>query len=166
MNLHTPPHGLGLAILAMVASASIGCGTIMTGTTAQVTITSDPSGAKVSVDGEPRGETPLEVNLKRGRLHLLELSLDGYESVPGATRSTFNGWVVLNVVALNFVGILIDIGTGAHQWISPTNYHFRLVPKREGAAPSKAAVQPTDKKPGRRRPAGPTAHLTKMKGIP
>lgn len=41
-------------------------------------ITSDPVGAKVSVNGEPRGKTPLETPLNAGERNEVKVELDGY----------------------------------------------------------------------------------------
>lgn len=42
------------------------------------TITSDPPGAKVSVNGEPRGKTPLDTPLNAGERNEVKVELDGY----------------------------------------------------------------------------------------
>jgi formylglycine-generating enzyme required for sulfatase activity len=46
---------------------------------AEVTVSSEPSGAKVFVDGEERGETPLTTQILAGN-HPIELRLDGFKS--------------------------------------------------------------------------------------
>jgi formylglycine-generating enzyme required for sulfatase activity len=46
---------------------------------AVLVLQSEPSGARVSVDGGPRGETPLEVRLEPGRAHALRLGRAGYD---------------------------------------------------------------------------------------
>ncbi len=47
----------------------------------QLALRSTPAGAKVSLGGTPRGETPLTLDLAMGRSHLITFSLEGYESV-------------------------------------------------------------------------------------
>ena len=50
---------------------------------ARIEIKSTPAGALVSIDGEPRGETPLELELEPGEVSL-ELTLRGYAPVKEA----------------------------------------------------------------------------------
>jgi hypothetical protein len=114
----------GLAILAAMPLS--GCATILTGTTQDVRIVSDPPGAQVRVDGRLlEGKTPVTVNLQRGALHRMELSLEGHEDSVGVTRSSFNGWVLLG----GLVTFVIDVASGAYQWISPNEYRFIMEPK-------------------------------------
>ena len=47
----------------------------------QLALRSTPAGAKVSLDGKPQGDTPLQLNLAMGRSHLITFSLVGYESI-------------------------------------------------------------------------------------
>lgn len=54
----------------------------------RLTVRSAPAGATVAVDGEPRGTTPLDLEVKPGR-HALELSLPKYLT---ATREVSTGW--------------------------------------------------------------------------
>ena len=49
-----------------------------------LTVTSRPEGARVTLDGEAVGETPVAVELEPGRRYRLSLSLDGHE--PAARR--------------------------------------------------------------------------------
>ena len=44
-----------------------------------VSVHSSPAGAVVEVDGEPRGTTPIELSLPRGRVAALAVKLAGYE---------------------------------------------------------------------------------------
>ncbi|MCX6063915.1 MAG: PEGA domain-containing protein [Caldiserica bacterium] len=50
-----------------------------------VSITSNPSGAKVSVDGASKGVTPLTVSMKPGR-HTLSMTEDGYKAYQGTVE--------------------------------------------------------------------------------
>jgi formylglycine-generating enzyme required for sulfatase activity len=46
---------------------------------AVLALASDPPGARVSVDGEARGETPVELRLPPGRAHAVRLAKDGHD---------------------------------------------------------------------------------------
>ncbi len=50
----------------------------MQGTSQNIPITSNPPGAKIIVDGEIKGITPLNLHLKKMKKHLLRIEKDGY----------------------------------------------------------------------------------------
>lgn len=56
-----------------------GCATISSGTTQEVKIRSEPTGAEVDVRGKSQGKTPVTVELEKGRTHLVEIRHEGYE---------------------------------------------------------------------------------------
>ena len=55
---------------------------------ALITVTSEPSGAAVSIDGRERGETPLELRLQPGTVRVT-LTLDGFLVVPVKQIATY-----------------------------------------------------------------------------
>ena len=57
----------------------LGCATIMQGTAQQVSISSVPTGATVTVDTTSYGVTPVTVRLSRKDRHTIKIHLDGYE---------------------------------------------------------------------------------------
>ena len=50
------------------------------GSTEEVNISSDPDGAKVYINGQMMGKTPLQLNLVSKDTYTLEFKKDGYES--------------------------------------------------------------------------------------
>lgn len=75
-----------IAIILFISLTS--CGTMMRGGSQNVSITSEPSGADVMVDGKYYGQTPQHVLLKRNRSHTVTLAKEGYhtENYQLATR--------------------------------------------------------------------------------
>ncbi|MEW5900761.1 MAG: PEGA domain-containing protein [Acidobacteriota bacterium] len=53
------------------------CATIISGTRQQIPVTSNPSGAKISVDGVEAGEAPLLLTLKKKGTHTIRIEKDG-----------------------------------------------------------------------------------------
>jgi len=88
MDRHFAPATSILACFFLV-----GCGTIIHGGTQDVSVTSEPSGATVEVDGSEIGETPVTRSLDRGSQHTVEISMDGYESEQISIRKSASGWV-------------------------------------------------------------------------
>ncbi len=69
-------------ILAFVVASVFlfqGCATVSSSWGEKIPVTSSPMGAKIFVDGKEKGETPLELTLKRKQDHLIRIELDGYD---------------------------------------------------------------------------------------
>lgn len=96
-----------LAILAVLAS-SAACATVIRRKTQRIPVTSTPTGARVSVNGQPQGTTPLEIRLLRGRKNpLIRIEADGYDPVEIRPERKLSGGPVIG----NFLlGIIPAIG--------------------------------------------------------
>lgn len=104
------------------------CATVFSGNSDDVTITSDPVGALVSIDGAPRGRTPLTVDLEKGNSYSVSVSKDGYEAgYATLTNRVGAGWVILDILS-GLVPIVIDAVTGAWGGLSPDTVHLVLTP--------------------------------------
>ena len=106
-----------IAFLLMTSLSLSGCATIFTGTTQVVTVHTKPLGALVEVDGVESGRTPVDITIKRGGLHTISLSKEGYHTETVWLGRKMNLWVVLSLLA-GFIPGLIDLWTGAAFWSS------------------------------------------------
>ena len=107
------------------------CATVFSGNSDDVTITSDPAGALVAIDGVPRGRTPLTVDLEKGNSYSVSVSKDGYEAgYATLTNRVGAGWVILDIFA-GLVPVVVDAVTGAWGWLSPDTVHLVLTPISE-----------------------------------
>jgi hypothetical protein len=121
MDRHFAPATSILACLFLV-----GCGTIIHGGTQDVSVTSEPSGATVEVDGSEIGETPVTRSLDRGSQHTVEISMDGYESEQISIRKSTSGWVWGNIVFGGLIGLAVDASTGGMYKLTPTQVQQTL----------------------------------------
>lgn len=108
-----------------------GCATIFSGSTQTITISSDPSDAKVKIYNKAgilisNSETPQTISLKRGRgffcgeTYRVVIEKDNYEKTELTVDSRFNGWYAGNVIFGGLLGLLIiDPATGAMWTLSP-----------------------------------------------
>lgn len=94
------------------------CATIVHGTQQVVPITSNPSGARVSIDSVPVGVTPLSVTLPRGRRHLVSVTTDSVAAVDVLLKKQLSGWVFANAFVY-YLPALLDFGNGAAYNLSP-----------------------------------------------
>ena len=72
-----------VSLVMLFSSLGSGCSTLIRGTTQPVTITSEPAGANIVIDGYDCGQTPQKVALARKFSHAISVEKQGYQ------RSTF-----------------------------------------------------------------------------
>ena len=115
-----------LMILSLVAVS--GCATIFTGTTQKINFSSEPTGAKIFINGVEEGTAPLTATLKKGNEYSIDFKLEGYENK--SLRLTYSigaGWVILDVLA-GLVGVVVDAITEA--WFSFDIENYKAVMKQ------------------------------------
>ncbi len=127
------PLLLRLRVAGMSFSGAlwIGCGTIVSGTSADVRLTSRPAGASVTV--RPGGlavTTPATVELSnRKGPYLLTFELEGYEAQRAYISAQGNPWLYGNILFGGVPGILVDWLTGGYLRLVPTEIDVELYPK-------------------------------------
>lgn len=114
-----------LSLAAGVASLT-GCASIVKGTTQEIPVSSEPTGARVSVDGNPSGTTPTKVTLSRKQNHMVTLEKDGYQPENIAITKSIGGAVVGNLLAGGLIGWGVDAMTGAQYNLHPETINARL----------------------------------------
>ncbi|MGI9175756.1 MAG: PEGA domain-containing protein [Rhodothermales bacterium] len=117
---------ISTVFVAAASLLSTGCATLFSGTTDQVTINSDPDGARILVDGLDQGTTPATISVKRPGLgdKQVTLRLDGYQDRTFTLQKGFNTVSIINIFVP--VGFIVDIVTGAITKIEPTTYDIQL----------------------------------------
>ncbi len=122
-------HFAVLSLFVLLA----GCATIKHGTKQDIPIDSEPSGAKVYVDGAYVGDTPTEVSLTRDEEHRIGLAMGGhevgmYELKPTLSYDVFYNFSLLPGV---FAGFLIDSLTGGLYELSVVDIDHHMVKQEE-----------------------------------
>lgn len=119
-----PITGSLTALLAVLALS--GCASIMHGTTQQIGVSSAPTGARVVVDGNQRGITPIVLDLERKRIHSISVQADGYQPFEMALTRSTSGWVWGNIVFGGLIGLAVDAATGGLYKLSPETVSAEL----------------------------------------
>lgn len=102
------------------------CGSIIHGTTQQIGISSNPSNASVTINGQSYGNTPMLIDLKRKDSHMVKIDLDGYHPYEtNITRST-SGWVWGNILFGGLIGLAVDASTGGMYKLTPEQINSEL----------------------------------------
>ncbi|MBE9048564.1 PEGA domain-containing protein [Pleurocapsales cyanobacterium LEGE 10410] len=116
------------------------CGTIIHGTTQEVGISSSPSNASVTINGQNHGNTPMIIDLKRKDSHMVKIELDGYQPYEtNLTRST-SGWVWGNIVFGGLIGLVVDASAGGMYKLSPEQLNAELRSSQAEALSSNAGL--------------------------
>jgi hypothetical protein len=132
-----------LGILTVVCLLSSGCATVLHGSTEGVYFTSDPDKAKVYINGELKGTTPVQLELASKNTYAVEFRKSGYEpKTVTLTNGVGGGWIVLDILFL-LVPLAIDAATGC--WYTFDDVHIRgvldLSERGAPAVPSEPALQ-------------------------
>lgn len=95
------------------------CAAIFKGTNDSINFKSKPAGAKVYLNGEYAGDTPLHIKLKASKSYIVEIKKDGYNSCTYHLNSEISaGWIILDVIC-GLVPVAIDAVTGSWYYLEP-----------------------------------------------
>jgi len=134
-------HVVVIACAAALAVVS-GCASIMQGSEQRIGITSTPSGANVTVDGNPVGITPVVASMKRESDHLVQITMDGYVPYQTFVTRSVSGAVAGNVLAGGLIGAAVDKSTGAMYKLTPASIDAVLVKADTPSAVTAGATAP------------------------
>lgn len=115
-----------VVMVAVMALELGGCGLVVNGIHQDLAITSDPAGARVSVDGVPSGTTPIVAPLKRKHAHVVKVEQDGYGAVEASVSPGVSIWEWGNVLTFGPLGLAIDAWTGGMYELSSPRVHVLL----------------------------------------
>ncbi len=100
-------------ILALTMCLLVGCAAIFSGTSDNVDFSSEPSAAKVYVNGNLMGNTPCRLKLESKKVYQIEFKKEGYETKTFTiTNHVGVGWIILDILG-GLIPIVVDAATGA-----------------------------------------------------
>jgi len=107
-----------LLLAVSVGFLASGCCSIIHGNRELVTITSEPTGAKVKMDGY-KGTTPYTVSLDRSKDYVAEVSKEGYETEQRQITHSFSPLAIFGNILWLLVGVIVDFATGSGYNLNP-----------------------------------------------
>lgn len=116
---------ISLLLAVSILVVSSGCCSITRGNRQLVTITSEPTGAKVKMDGY-KGTTPYSVSLDRSKDYVVEVSKEGYETEQRQVTHSFSSMAIFGNILWLLVGVIVDFATGSGYNLNPTNVNVEL----------------------------------------
>lgn len=105
------------------------CASIVSGKGQEVTFTSVPDGATVTVSGRTLGKTPITLRMDRDTKQSVTFEKEGYKPQTLPLTTTLNGWFWGNIVLGGFFGSTTDGISGAMHEYSPSQYNVSLQPR-------------------------------------
>jgi len=106
-------------LLLLLAVVLGGCATLLNGSSQSIRVESDPSEARVEVDGRPVGTTPTTIRLKRNEEHKVRIYHSGHEPHSVTLRQGRSLWTAVNLANFVVPGVLVDLSTGAFYTLGP-----------------------------------------------
>lgn len=126
------------ALLTIVTFSA--CASLMHGTSQDVGISSNPTGATVRVDNQSTGQTPYIAHLSRKDNHVVKLDLPGYAPAELTLTRKTSGWVWGNIVFGGLIGLAVDAMTGGLYNLTPEQLTATLASQNASIAPAKDGI--------------------------
>ena len=130
--------GIKFSFIGALLMVLAGCATIVKGTTQTIPISSVPDRADVTLDGILYGQTPIDLEVKRKRNHLVVIKKAGFQSKSIPITKNFGGAVWGNPLAGGLIGWGVDATSGAQYNLSPKVISIKLEPVNGENALSKS----------------------------
>jgi len=117
-------------LLMIVCVLSTGCATIIRGTEQQVSVNTNPPGAKIQFSNGQSCQSPCTIKCKRDQSLQITISKDGCQTQTATMVPMLAGGGVV-------LGGLIDYGTGAVYDLQPNPLTITLACEKKGSMDSK-----------------------------
>jgi PEGA domain len=113
---------VGICILL----GTTGCATILKGKYQSIAVSSEPSDARVTINGNYAGKTPVITRVNGTKEQVVEVSKDGYSTrTMIVTTSVGAGWIVADFLC-GVLPMLVDAITGDWNSLDNSNVNVEL----------------------------------------
>ena len=136
-----------MTVIAVAAACTVACANVMHGKTEEISVTSNPSGADVTLNNGMIGVTPFTITVPRERNLVFHFSKEGYQSADVFDQSNVEGkyiaadWATMLVTGLPFAW-LNDVSSGAPRTHEQITVTANLVPDPSYVRPKYRADAP------------------------
>lgn len=126
---------------AAVASVVIAaCASIIHGTHEDVGISSTPSSAQVTIDGQVTGKTPVVAHLTRKENHIVRIEMPGYQPYEATITHSVSGWVWGNIAFGGLIGLAVDAIDGGMYNLEPEQISGVLLANKAVVTPTRDGI--------------------------
>ncbi|MEM9737139.1 MAG: hypothetical protein AAF908_11125 [Pseudomonadota bacterium] len=137
-------------IIAFLALTASGCATVLTGTTQEIAITTEPTGADCILTREgaeiaKAAPTPQTVTIEKARADIaVACALEGFTDATGTLTSSIQDATYGNILAGGIIGAAVDSSTGASRiYPESLNLVFEPLPEAEPGTEPEPTAEPT-----------------------
>jgi hypothetical protein len=119
--------------IILISLFSFDCATIIHGSKQVVPVSSNPTGAQVTVNGQLYYNTPCELTLERDKPAIVTLTLEGYQTEQIKLEKGFSIWFFVGFVpGLVIPGPVTDLVTGSAYELTPESVtvNFKKLKKK------------------------------------
>ena len=133
--------------LAMATACLVSCANVSHGNTEEIAVTSNPSGADVTLNNGMTGVTPFTITVPRERNLVFHFSKEGYQSADVFDQTNVEGkyiaadWATMLVTGLPFAWVN-DVSSGAARTHEQITVTANLVPDPSYVRPKYQAAPP------------------------
>ena len=121
------PAACVLAIMVL----SNGCAAMLHGTQRALSVSTQPPGARVKVDGGSTITSPGIMMVPAQKTYNLTATKEGYkEEATGISSKIYVGSVIADVLLTGLIGVIVDAATGAWYYPIVTNVELVLEPDK------------------------------------
>ena len=115
-----------ILLAASTLALSTGCATILKGKYQSLSVMSDPSDARVTINGSLVGKTPVVTRVNGTKEQVIEVSKEGYSTrTMIVTTSVGAGWIIADVLT-GFIPLIVDVVTGDWNSLDNSNVSVSL----------------------------------------
>lgn len=122
---------LACAMMTVFITYTTGC-SLFASSQQMLSVTSEPDGAEVKINGQYLGDTPLQTNVKRKDALMITVTKEGYKTGTRSTSTKLSTLGIIDIVGtcIWLVPIIGLLGGGAWEQ-DPANVHIPLSKKDE-----------------------------------
>ncbi len=103
------------------------CATIINGSKQTIGISSSPSEASVTINGEDFGKTPVNAELARKENQIIKIELEGYLPYETTLTRKVDAWIAGNILFGGLIGLGIDAISGGMYKLTPQQVQAELL---------------------------------------
>ncbi len=110
------------------------CATIINGSKQTIGISSSPSEASVTINGEDFGKTPVNAELARKENQIIKIELEGYLPYETTLTRKVDAWIAGNILFGGLIGLGIDAISGGMYKLTPQQVQAELLNQTANAS--------------------------------
>lgn len=129
-----PQKIVSATVMTAIIFTLYSCATLLSGSSQEISVNTEPQGAKVSVNGKALGVlTPATVTVKRGKQAVYTFQKQGYEIGTVMENGSFNFVVFGNILLGGIIGLAVDASTGAIWQYNNLNVFYQFKEKNDSS---------------------------------